>query len=1088
MKRIFTIGCGLFFLSNLLLGQSRPYISGLDKTSAPAGEKVAISGINLPSTTADAKVKFGGGEATVVYASTNLLEVTVPASATFGPVSVTNTSTGLTAYSSESFLLSYGGTVFDDDALDAPVKISPSQDGMYDLCTCDFDANGTLDIATSHWQDGSIINKVPVFSNSSTPTSIAFTATNQSTLTINEQSFSVNCGDLDGDGKPELLATRALAGVTPGDVIFVFKNNSTPGDIKFNTSTSLILPTDASGNRKNVSRVMVIDLDRDGKPEVIATNEVDGNIDIFRNTSEGGTISFDAEVAQFPMGGTKSAGLAVKDLNNDGFPEIIVNALQQADIYVLSNVSSPGTISFGSPITIPVSGQLVNLVAGDFNGDGFNDLAATQAFASVVSIVLNQTTEIGGQLSFATPTSISVSSGPWGIDAGDVNGDGKLDILVASTQSNNITLLSNTTDAALSFSRFNLNAGEITRNVKIGDINSDGKPDLLATGIANSNLIVFANRNCLNPVINPATARICKGSDFILEATTSVGHSYTWETATSSSGPFTNAGSSGPSLNLTGLAPGSIFARVTVASDDGICQTTSSLATIEVLDSPAPTHTVGIPLPICEGETLTVDGSTSEAKSYEWTGPNGFTSSDAVLSIPDFDASKAGIYTYRYISQADCSSPIQEVRAEVKSLPTMAVRYNGNGLFCEDATVSLSAPLYPGYDYQWFADGNGITGETSASYTARASGQFTIRILDPVTNCSATSEAQTLTRTGKPVSQFNTLDLICEDVPLDFTATSTGAAGLSLNYSWDFENDASPDNTAETTTHTYTNSGTVTAVLTTGYDEIANCASSVSKSITVRAVPTIDISAPDGTEKCPESSVTLEVPDTYVSYEWSTSETTNIIVVPEPGTYTVTIIDDAQCTIDSSIEVINFDTSNSITLTTNRAVIDEMDTTQFVVTGASVIQGWDPTTGMDDPSSATPIVTGIYVEEDFDFLVNGQREYTYVVSALDMNGCEVSASVNLSVIPEENPQPMKSFSPNGDGIDDEWKVENVEFNEGCKLVIYDRRGRMILEKTPYNNDWDGTINGNPMEQGVYYYVFICEDPARNRNGSILLFR
>ena len=56
MMRIFTICCGFMLLSRLLYGQSIPYVNDLDKTSAPAGEKVAISGINLPSTIATAKV------------------------------------------------------------------------------------------------------------------------------------------------------------------------------------------------------------------------------------------------------------------------------------------------------------------------------------------------------------------------------------------------------------------------------------------------------------------------------------------------------------------------------------------------------------------------------------------------------------------------------------------------------------------------------------------------------------------------------------------------------------------------------------------------------------------------------------------------------------------------------------------------------------------------------------------------------------------------------------------------------------------------------------------------------------------------
>ena len=1090
MKQIVLMIIATMLFSFQGVAQQRPFITNIDKTVAPAGGKLSISGINLPTSAANAQVNFGAGKGTVTYASPNgtLLEVTIPGGATFGNVSVTNLTTGLTGYSSEFFTLAFGGTSFLSGAMAAASPFPSSQNGMYDLCTCDFDGNGVIDVSSSHNNDQA--SRVPVFQNTSTISTLAFATVNLPSLVINEPTLSVTCGDLDGDGLPELLATRAIAGVTPGDIVFVFRNTSTAGAISFASPISLTLPTDAAGNRKNVGRISIIDLDGDGKPEVITTNQVDNQIDAFRNTSTPGSLSFAATPSQFTIGGARSFGLDAKDLNNDGFPEIIASALAQPDIFVLPNRSSPGTIAFGSSITVPVAGNLANLIVGDLNGDGLNDIAATQSVRGEVSVVLNQTTTTGGNIAFGAASVFAVSSGSWGLDLGDMNGDGKLDLVVASTTSTNMTVLANTTvSSQLTFERFNIAAGQSTRNVKVADVNADGKPDLLGTGITNNNLIVIANRNCITPAITPTNATVCVGSNFLLEATKSIGHTYAWQTSPNGNDPWTNQAETSSSLNLSSLAAGDLFVRVTMNSGDGSCTVTSAgSAQFLVTGTPPAAPNLTDPTPICAGETLTLDGTQTGAASYQWSGPNGFTSTQAVLSIPNFAPTNAGIYTFRYRT-GECLSAPKEIRAEIKSVPPVAVRYEGNGLFCENATVSLSAASFAGYNYQWNVNGTAAAAQTSTSFTASAAGSYSVQIIDPVTTCSVTSAALTLERKALPVTQFSSVDAICVDVPIDFTAGSTGEAGLTLNYAWDFTNDGTTDATTAAATHTYVaaNAGTVTAELTTGYDEIPGCVSALTKTVEVRAVPVVAIDTPDGTEKCPENEVSLEVPNTFASYSWNTTETTPVVSVADAGTYTVTIVDDAQCTIVSTIDVTNFDTSNSISATSDVSVIDEFETAQFTVTGANEILGWDPTTGMDDPFIATPVVTGTYESGD-PLNAQGQREYVYIVTALDINNCEVSDSIPLTVIPEETPQAMKSFSPNNDGVDDVWEIENVEFNQDCKLVIYDRRGRAIFERRPYNNDWDGRINGNELEQGVYYFVFICDDATRNQNGSILLFR
>ena len=69
-----------------------------------------------------------------------------------------------------------------------------------------------------------------------------------------------------------------------------------------------------------------------------------------------------------------------------------------------------------------------------------------------------------------------------------------------------------------------------------------------------------------------------------------------------------------------------------------------------------------------------------------------------------------------------------------------------------------------------------------------------------------------------------------------------------------------------------------------------------------------------------------------------------------------------------------------------------------------------------------------------------------------------------------------AFSPNGDGINDTWKITNLGDYPGATLDIYDRYGLKVVHLSGANMVWDGTINGTPAPVATYYYVI---DPGNN---------
>ena len=67
----------------------------------------------------------------------------------------------------------------------------------------------------------------------------------------------------------------------------------------------------------------------------------------------------------------------------------------------------------------------------------------------------------------------------------------------------------------------------------------------------------------------------------------------------------------------------------------------------------------------------------------------------------------------------------------------------------------------------------------------------------------------------------------------------------------------------------------------------------------------------------------------------------------------------------------------------------------------------------------------------------------------------------------------KSFTPNGDGIGDYLEIVGVEKHHNNRLIIFSQKEttNVILDKSPYQNDFDGTANGTPLPEQTYFYIY-----------------
>jgi gliding motility-associated-like protein len=103
------------------------------------------------------------------------------------------------------------------------------------------------------------------------------------------------------------------------------------------------------------------------------------------------------------------------------------------------------------------------------------------------------------------------------------------------------------------------------------------------------------------------------------------------------------------------------------------------------------------------------------------------------------------------------------------------------------------------------------------------------------------------------------------------------------------------------------------------------------------------------------------------------------------------------------------------------------------------------------------------------------------------SGCDSLVRLELTVSDCEGPFIISNIiTPNDDGQNDTWKISDYTKIAGCNVSIYNRWGQPVYQTTEYQNEWNGTKDGEPLPDGVYFYSILCGDTEYK--GPLNLFR
>ncbi len=135
---------------------------------------------------------------------------------------------------------------------------------------------------------------------------------------------------------------------------------------------------------------------------------------------------------------------------------------------------------------------------------------------------------------------------------------------------------------------------------------------------------------------------------------------------------------------------------------------------------------------------------------------------------------------------------------------------------------------------------------------------------------------------------------------------------------------------------------------------------------------------------------------------------------------------------------------------------------------------WTPSTNIQNSNTATPTV-------------NPVDNTTYSLFAVPGLGCPVESD-DVFIRVYKKLRIPNIFSPNGDGINDTWMIQNMDTYPSASVKVFSRNGRLVFITKTGGAVWDGTLNGKALPVGTYYYVIDLNIDMPPVSGWIVIIR
>ncbi len=211
------------------------------------------------------------------------------------------------------------------------------------------------------------------------------------------------------------------------------------------------------------------------------------------------------------------------------------------------------------------------------------------------------------------------------------------------------------------------------------------------------------------------------------------------------------------------------------------------------------------------------------------------------------------------------------------------------------------------------------------------------------------------------------------------------------------------------------------------------------------------------------------------SYLWTNNETTELIQITDPGSYSVVVTDFGGCVREASFTI---------------DPIVSLDVDFFVET---------PSCADNDDGSVEASVSGGYPPYSFAWenntdnpLNSNVQSGTYMLQVTDANGCVLEKEATIPQADGTCINAYSAFSPNGDQNNDYWHIDNIELYPDGLVEVFNRWGDRVFSTKKYINAWDGGWKGmydnQPLPSATYYYVITLNNGEEPTVGTVTIVR